>query len=325
MNPGDGSMRAMAGISLLVLMASGASAQTDTAVPSFEVASVKVSPPLPPGVRVLSLGGGPGSTDPGRVTYTGVTLRVLIARAYDVKEYQVEGPDWLDSERYDVIATIPKGADKSQVALMTQRLLAERFKLTLHHDSKPLAVYTLSVGKGGSKLKEVDPATLPPPPSGPPGSLPLPPPPPPPPGSGGQLSLPGGRGPMPAGAMGITIGPNSRHLRGNATVTRLCTMLSNLTDRPVIDLTDLKGTYEFDLSWTPDANEPLGGRLGTSMAAARAAAGLPPNAEAPDTASDPGMTLAEALQAQFGLKLEAKKNAAEILVVDHAEKVPTEN
>jgi uncharacterized protein (TIGR03435 family) len=285
-------------------------------------------------MMLMSMGGGPGSTDPGRVTYSGVTLRTLIARAYSVKEHQVEGPEWLDGERYDVIATIPKGADKAQVGLMMQRLLAERFKLTLHHENKPMAVYTLSVGKGGPKLKEVDPAALPAPP--PMGSAPLPPPPPPPSGgigggvltSGGrgQVTTAGGRGRMPAGAMRMMVGPYNRRISGNTTVAQLCEMLSNLTDRPVIDLTELKGTYEFDVSWTPDENERMGGRFGTSMAAAKSLAGPPPpGAGTSDTASDPGMTLAEALQANYGLKLEAKKTPADILVVDHAEKVPTEN
>jgi uncharacterized protein (TIGR03435 family) len=200
---------------------------------------------------------------------------------------------------------------------MTQTLLAERFKLTLHHESKPLSVYTLSVAKDASKLKEVDPATLPPPPA--PGSAPLPPPPPP---SGGGMP----RGPMPAGAIRMMVTPTGRHLTGNTTIERLCGMLTNLTDRPVVDLTGLKGTYAFDLSWTPTENENMGGRLPMMMPMPGAAAGAPPNASnQPDGASDPGMTLVQALQTNYGLKLEARKNPADILVIDHAEKVPTEN
>ena len=55
-------------------------------------------------------------------------MKALIARAYDVKEYQVEGPQWLESERYDVMAKIPEGTDKAQLRPMLQRLLADRFK-----------------------------------------------------------------------------------------------------------------------------------------------------------------------------------------------------
>ena len=315
-------------MALLAVIASGAFGQTDASAPAFEVASVKVSAPMPPGVMMIRMGGGPDSTDPGRITYTGVSLKALIARAYDVKEYQVEGPQWTETERYDIIATIPKGANKEQARLMMQRLLAERFGLTLHRESKPMAVYTLSVAKGGPKLKEVDPATLPAPPSLPPGAAPAPPPPPPP-GAGG----PGARGAIPAGAMRMMMGMNNRRITGNTTVARLCDMLSNLTDRPVIDLTDLKGTYEFDLSWTPDESEQMGGKFGSGMAIARAAAGAPPppppggagGAEGKNDASDPGLTLPQALQANYGLKLEAKRNPADILVIDRAGKVPTEN
>jgi uncharacterized protein (TIGR03435 family) len=318
--------RAISGITLVLLATAGAFAQTDAAAPAFEVASVKVAAPMPAGMMFISIGGGPVSTDPGRITYSGVTLKILIARAYNVKEYQVEGPQWLDGERYDVIATIPKGADKQQVALMTQRLLAERFKLTLHHDSKQLAVYTLSVGKGGPKLKEVDPAKLPAPPAMPPGAVPLPPPPPPPPGSG-RGPMPGVA--MPAGAMRMMMGPNNRRISGNLSLARLCDMLSNVTDRPVIDLTELKGIYEIDLSWTPDDNERLGGRLPMGMAPPPGgpppSAGPPPAGGPPEGASDPGLTLAQALETNYGLKLEAKRNPADILVVDRAEKVPTEN
>jgi uncharacterized protein (TIGR03435 family) len=314
----------MAGISLLAAMAGGALGQTDASAPAFEVASVKVSAPMPSGMMMIRMGGGPDSSDPGRITYTGVTLKALVARAYAVKEYQVEGPQWLDGERYDVIATIPKGANKEQVGLMMQRLLAERFNLTLHREQKPLAVYTLSVAKGGPKLEEVDPEKLPPPP--PPGAAPVPPPPPPP--GGGPTA----RGPMPAGAMRMMMGPSNRRITGNTTIARLCDMLSNLTDRPVLDLTGLKGTYSFDLSWTPDETERMGGQMG--MAMARATATLPPpnpgapasdGKISPEGASDPGQTLVQALQTNYGLKLEAKKNPADTLVVDHAEKVPTEN
>ena len=316
-------IRAVAGTSLVLAMAGVApsqralalESQIDASTPAFEVASVKVSAPLPNGVMMFRFGGLPASTDPGRVDYQGVTLKNLVARAYGVKDYQVEGPQWLDGEHYDVIATIPEGADKSQVGPRLQRLLAERFNLTLHHESKPMAVYTLSVAKGGPKLKEIDPDKLPPPPV--PGSAPIPPPVP-----GGAAS----RGPLPAGAMRIEMGINARHLRGNGNLTRICSMLSNLMDRPVTDLTDLKGTYEFDLSWAPDENERMG-KAGMMMM--QSSAGPQPSngggQPAPESAGDPLPTLAQALQTNYGLKLEARKNPVDILVIDRAEKVPTEN
>ena len=315
-------MRAAAGVNLLLAMAGVALAQSEASLPAFEVASVKVSAPLPPGVMTFRLGALPASTDPGRVDYQGVSLKALIARAYDVKEYQVEGPQWLESERYDVMAKIPEGTDKAQLRPMLQRLLADRFRVSLHHESKPMAVYTLSVAKGGPKLEEVDADKLPPLPA--PGSGAAAPPPPPPPGPGGAMTMP--KGAMPAGAVRMMMGPSNRTITGNLTVERLCTVLANLTDRPFVDLTELKGTYAFNLTWTPDENEKMGGKLAPAIAM-HGGADAPPagaNGAAPDGANDPGQTLAQALQTTYGLKLEAKKNPADILVIDHAEKVPTE-
>jgi uncharacterized protein (TIGR03435 family) len=300
----------------LLIVAVGAFGQ-EGAAPTFEAASVKVSVPLQGGTINLSMRGGPGSSDPGRIDYHGVTLKTLAARAYGVKEYQVEGAEWLNNERYDIVATMREGATKDQLALMLQGLLAERFKLAVHHETKVLPVYALSVGKGGPKLKEVDPAAA---------SVALagrggpfgpgaPPPPPPPPGATGK--------PVPAGMTRMMIGMNNRRLEGSMTVQRLCDNLSNWLDRPVLDQTELKGTYAFDLSWTPDQNDRVAGQLAAAIAVAGQAP--PPPGAAPDNASDPGLSLAQALQANYGLKLEARKNPADVIAIDRAEKVPTEN
>jgi len=128
--------------------------------------------------------------------------------------------------------------------------------------------------------------------------------------------------------MRMMMSPAGRRFTGNTTVARLCDMLSNLTDRPVIDLTELKGTYAIDLSWTPDENEKMGGKFGPAMAMATVQGGAPaPGAgqSGSEGPNDPGQNLVQALQSNYGLKLEAKKNPADILVIDRAEKVPTEN
>ena len=75
------------------------------------------------------LRGGPGSPDPGRFTFTNVTLKILVQQAYNLKEFQVEGPDWIDSVGYDLVATMPPGTTQDQAAEMIQTLLADRFKL----------------------------------------------------------------------------------------------------------------------------------------------------------------------------------------------------
>ena len=180
---------------LLALTVCAASAQTtatqaEGASVAFDVASVKPAAPITGGRLMVRMSGGPGSPDPGQITYTNVAMKNLLTTAYNVKGYQISGPAWLDSERYDIAAKIPKGATKEQFQLMLQNLLAERFKLTLHRESKDLPIYALVVGKNGVKMKESpkdDPA---PDPAGGPSSPSAPP---PPSGSGAMGDGPNGR------------------------------------------------------------------------------------------------------------------------------------
>jgi uncharacterized protein (TIGR03435 family) len=150
---------------------------------------------------------------------------------------------------------------------MLQKLLADRFKLTLHRTTKEFPVYELVTAKNGPKLKEVE-----------------------------------------AG------GSNTNSGRGHMTATRismqrLSEFLSRQVDRPVLDMTGLKGVFDLTLDWTPDeslsAKKPGEGEVAI---------------DAPKSPS-----LLTALQEQLGLKLQARRAPIEILVVDHAEKVPTEN
>jgi uncharacterized protein (TIGR03435 family) len=122
----------------------------------------------------------------------------------------------------------------------------------------------------------------------------------------------------------VMIGMNNRRLEGSMTLARLCDALSGWVDRAVLDQTELKGTYVFDLSWTPEQNDAVSQRISTALAVAGQPPPPPPGS-APDGASDPGVSLAQALQANYGLKLEARKNPADVIVIDRAEKTPTEN
>jgi uncharacterized protein (TIGR03435 family) len=300
---------------LAVFTSSGAFGQSAAAPPAFEVASVKPAAP-PTGNIVMRRAGG----DPGMVRYDNASLTMLIARAYGVKNYQISGPDWLDSGGYDVVAKAPAGAATELIPAMLQALLAERFKLTLHRETKTLPVYALIVGKGGPKLKEADPASL----SAVAGAYNL--------GPGGGPPPPGAGPSMVAGsgAKGGGGGPNvrimmtdqGREMKGLMTMAGLTNGLSNFMDRPVLDMTGLKGTYDIDISWMPDENER---RMGGLM-------GLPPpppggdsGGRGPENAADPaGASIFSALD-QLGLKLDPRKSEAEILVIDHVERVPTEN
>jgi uncharacterized protein (TIGR03435 family) len=228
---------------------------------SFEVASVKRSPP--------PTGNGIGSTmrlDPGRLTCSNVSLKKLIYESYGVKDYQVSGPDWLGTEIYDITATLPPGVTRDDVQLMIQNLLAERFKLTLHRDTREMPVYALVAGKGGSKLQEVE------------------------------------------FARGSTSASHGKLVATTIPIRNLTEFLSRQTGRPVLDMTGLKGFYSFTLTYTPED-----------------APAAPGPDSGPVAESAVGPSLLNALQEQLGLKLEARKAPVEILLVDHAEKVPTEN
>jgi uncharacterized protein (TIGR03435 family) len=116
---------------------------------SFEVASIKPAPPAQSGRIMTGVRGGPGSDDPGQMTFTNASIGDLIQNAYDVKSYQVTGPGWLETARFDVIAKVPAGTTKENSRIMLQHLLADRFKLVLHRSSKEASIYALVVRRGG--------------------------------------------------------------------------------------------------------------------------------------------------------------------------------
>ena len=248
------------------------------AQPAFEVASVKPAPP--PSDNRMRVG---MSGDAGRVNFSNVTLIDVMARAYNVKAHQISGPDWLKSERYDIVATLPAGASKDQMPLMLQTLIAERFKLTLHRESKVMPVYALVVGKNGPKLHQAD----------------------------GQ------------GGIRMSMGPKGLNLTGKVSIPMLVDALSRFTDRPVLDMTELKGTFDIDLSWKPDGQPGGPVFLGPPGGGGRPAEGGG-EGKAPSEIADAPSIFA-AVQESLGLKLEGRKNPVEILIVDHADKVPSEN
>ena len=331
-------MRAILSVGSAVLISSAAFAQNPPEKPAFEVASIKPSePPAAMGPRRIGAVGGPGTEDPGRVTYFGATLRMLLMNAYDVKRFQISGSAALDSERYDIVAKVPKDSSKEQVRLMLQNLLEERFKLVLHRETKELPAYELLVAKGGPKFKE----SAPPPESadaapkpgesaagGP--SSPPPPPPPPPPGGPMKLSMDKDGFPqLPPGMAGknftIMMPGRAMMVSNGQTMAAFADMLSGQLDRPVVDLTGLKGKYDFKLQFLPENMMGPMGMIGPPKptGVAGAASGGEPMADLPDAPVVP--PLPAALQAQLGLKLEPKKSQVEFLVVDHVEKTPIEN
>jgi uncharacterized protein (TIGR03435 family) len=127
--------------------------------PSFEVASVKLAAPRIPGAGEIfgTMHGGPGTTDPGRITYRAVLLNQVVLEAFGVRQFQISGPSWLagrDGDRFDIVANVPLGTSKEQFRSMVQGLLVERFNLKFHYERKDFPVYELVVGKNGFKLNE---------------------------------------------------------------------------------------------------------------------------------------------------------------------------
>lgn len=307
------------GIGLLVLacLAAGAWAQTD-AGPEFEVASVKPAPPpTGNGIRVM-MRGGPGSEEPGRLDWNNVSLQNMLTYAFNIKEYQLQGPDWVGSQRFDMVAKLPPNTTREQARLMLQKLLADRFKLTVHHESREHGVYALVVAKGGPKLTESDPndtsglaPMMMPGREG--GQMRVPAPPPPPGGGRGGPAGGPGRGPGRGGMMMSRPG----HLQAKKIgIDGLANFLSNLAGKPVLDQTGLKGIYDFTLDYAVDSID--GGRMMMGGGEGRGEAH-------PAAASDPAPDLFSAVQQQLGLRMEQKKLPLDNIVVDHIEKVPTEN
>ncbi len=135
----------------LLLSACAATERDEQTRASFEVASVK--PVRQGGLGPGPLRGGPGTNAPGQLSGA-ASLKALLMRAYELKNYQIAGPAWMDSERYQIAAKIPASATKGQVSLMLQSLLAERFGLAAHRETRELPIYAMVVGKNGPKFKE---------------------------------------------------------------------------------------------------------------------------------------------------------------------------
>jgi len=110
---------------------------------SFEAAVVNRST----GGVGFRMSGGPGTSDPGQITYSNVTLVDLILDAYDVRPYQIKGPSWLDSDRFDITAKVPSGTTREDAREMMRTLLAERFKLAVHRETLEGRNYSLVVIK----------------------------------------------------------------------------------------------------------------------------------------------------------------------------------
>ena len=254
-------------IGMIGALPSRGQSRAEAAAPAFEAASVRLHQDSGIRNRIRSL-------EPGRITYLDTPLSLFIAMAYGLKPYQLAGPDWIVDTRspvtYDVVATAGKAASVEEVKRMLGPLLAERFHLVFHRETRQLAVFALVVAKGGPKFKEPD--------------------------GGGEPTV------RFDSELGLAF--------QNFSMDELAGWLSMLPSmgRPVIDRTNLPGSFTFHANlFNLEKGAPPGELKRTLV-----------NTDAVDTLR---MTLPE----QLGLKLEAQKAPIEMLVIDHADRVPTAN
>jgi len=190
---------------------------------AFEVASIKVPDPSDPSQLRMTI-----ASDPGMVQYNNLALRDLIRIAYDVKIYQVEGPDWIDTTRFNVDAKLPAGVSDSHVPEMLQTMLAERFGLVVHRETKDHAVLALIAAKGGAKLKAAE--------------NPIP------------ESAGGARR---GGGLRVQVDDQGAHIQAtSATMGSLADMVSRFSEKPIVDQSGIEGQYDFDLVLSPEALRP---------------------------------------------------------------------
>ena len=264
---------------IAIAAAAGLAAQP----PAFEVASVKPSGPK----SVRGSEGGPGTTDPGRYRFTRASLKDLIAIAYHVDYFQILSRSPLDNDSFDVAVTVPPGSTRDQFRAMMRNLLAARFHLEAHTESREFPAWELTVLEGGPKFHPRPPGA--PPPAKPAGE--------------GWPDLPPDRPGMSAwnsivGAYQIT------RLRIQSEPIRSLADALHQLGEPVIDKTGLEGEYDLALEFT-----------------------LPMPGASIDAASEPPVVpdLFTALERHLGLRLVHKKLPFDVVVVESFSRQPTEN
>jgi len=330
----------------IVLLSSSAFSQGPaSAALTFDVAAIKPAAPL--NLAEIAQGKIPkvGMTVEGtRVDIGYMSMADLLRTAYEVKPFQISGPDWINNERFDITARMPEGSTKEQAPKMLQTLLAERFQLKVHRENRENNVYALVVAKGGPKLKESVPepeTPAAPPTDEQPKSTGIGP-------NGGTLNLPGGqqvkvetRNGGAGGALATVTTPDRGTMRmtmspdgqmqmefSKMTMSQFAETLTPLVDKPVVDMTELKGTYQASLALSMADLLNMAAKSGALPAGALpnnpfGARGAAPGG-APQASDPSGNAVFTSIQ-QLGLRLEPRKTPVEVIVVDHVEKTPTEH
>ena len=284
----------------LVLITAGVSCILAQGKLEFEVASI----------RPAVIAGAVQNTsrirvDGAMLVYTGLNVTDIIELAYQVKTYQVDGPATMAVQRFDINAKLPEGTGQGDTPAMLQSLLIERFGMKLHRVKKDFPVYGINIAKGDLKMKESALDEVP---------------------AGGAERAPSTMT-VTGGRLGITFrfsrgavfqfGDNRVEGR-KLSMTQLAQCLSRFMDKPVVDQTSLKGTYDLTLDLSSEDSRAM--ELRSAIAA-----GVTFSAEtlkALELSSND--SLMSGMQ-KIGLKLESRKAPLEVLVIDSIRKTPTEN
>jgi len=242
----------------------------------FDVASVKRNVSGDSRVRF--------ETPPGRLNAINVPLRFAIRQAYRLPESRVlGGPGWLDTDRFDIVATTPAPATGDVMREMLRAFLKERFRLAIHVETREMPIYVLKLAQSDASLgpnlrRSTADCT------------------------GRPSSMVAGR--VQCGIL-VSQGPANASLRGGgATLDNFVRLLGDFLDRPLEDRTGLTGTFDLELQFTADRSATPGGAVPGGLAAP----GRP----------DDVPSVFTALQEQLGLKLDAERGRADVLVVDAA-------
>jgi uncharacterized protein (TIGR03435 family) len=262
---------------VLLLTASRAEGQGAADLPAFEVVSIK------PRSADTPVGGIPSSPD--RFVRPNVTVAQLIEYAYEVRDFQIiGGPGWMRSDRFEVSAKAETAVPQGQQRLMVRRLLAERFGLQVHTETREMSTYGLVTarrdGRLGDKMvptdRDCEPII-----------------------NAGNPRPRQGEGPPPCAWFVALMNGFARLRLTGIRVARFAGILEPMAGRKIVDRTNLTGTYDIELDFLPEA-----GLLGLPI----------PNATALQQSDIP--PLVTAVQDRLGLKLESERAPVDVILVD---------
>jgi uncharacterized protein (TIGR03435 family) len=281
-------------ITLAVFFSAALLAQTRL---EFEVASIRlITPDFGAGAAVTA-----GVRVDGAQFHASMPLRSFVALAYKAHPHQFEAPEWMASQWYEIAATLPEGHTKTgEVLQMLRALLAERFHMKMHQETKDLPIYALTLTKSGITAKEdpLDPIGR----------------------SAEVVSTSSETSTLSSLQRGAALSIGEDKIEAKKfTMGMLASQLTSFMDRPVVDQTGVAADAAYDLTLELTHEDFLATRVRSAIAG-----GVIPPPQAMKLLEASGDSLDIAL-AKMGLKLEAKKASLEVLVIDSSDKVPAEN